>query len=222
MKRLDWRTTVARDTTTSTEVAARNEAARSADDPESQQEYWNRLAMRIRSGDPAAAADFCAAYRRGARLLFRRYLGPIGIDGLVDEALAGVIDELRRGWISQPRDMVHFLREIVARHQEVRQPGSRKLEPFAGGAQGVTERLHQRQQATLIAATLRHFSVEERTALERYYLQGEPLASVLESAALTVTDFERLKARLCRHAEEEGGSRIDLQLVKVQAAGGSS
>lgn len=222
MKRLDWRATVVGDTTRSAEAAPQQQAAGSANDPESQQEVWNRLAMRIRSGDPTAPADFSAAYRRGTKLLFRRYLGPIGIDGLVDEALAGVIDELRRGWINQPRDMVHFLREIIARHQEVRQPGCGKLEPFAGGAQGVTERLHQRKQATVIAAALRHFSVEERTALERYYLQGETLASVLESSGLTVTDFERLKARLCRVAGDEEGSRIDLRLVKVQAAGGST
>jgi len=221
MKRQDRRAAFPEGSAQSSGASEPRRTAAGKDDPESQLGLWNRLAARVRSGDPAAAADFSAAYRRGVRLLFRRYLGSIGIDGLVDEAVAGAIDELRRGWINQPHDMVHFLREIIARHQEVRQPGSGRLEPVAGAVQSVTEKLEQRKLAALIESALRQFTAEERTALGRYYLKGEPLAVVLEAAGWTVTDFERLKSRLCRVTSQTGG-RIDLKLVKMTAAGSST
>lgn len=221
MKRQDRRAVFPEGAAQSSGASEPRRTAAGEDDPESQLGLWNRLAARVRSGDPAAAADFSAAYRRGVRLLFRRYLGPIGIDGLVDEAVAGAIDELRRGWINEPHDMVHFLREIIARHQEVRQPGAGRLEPVVGAVQSVTEKLEQRKLAALIESALRQFTAEERAALGRYYLNGEPLAVVLEAAGLTVTDFERLKSRLCRVTSQTGG-RIDLKLVKMTAAGGST
>ncbi|MBL8295685.1 MAG: hypothetical protein JNN08_27815 [Bryobacterales bacterium] len=215
MKRRDRKATMPEGVAEPSTVTQPDPAAEPRDDPDSQHRLWNRLAARVRAGDPTATVDFSSAYRRGIRLLFRRYLGPIGIEGLVDEAMAGAVEELRRGWIAEPRDLVHFVRGVIARHQ-----GTRRLEPVGPTVQGVSEKLHMRKQAALIETALRHFSARDRQVLESYYLKGEPLAAALESAGMTETDFERLKSRLCR-ATSPRSEPVNLRLVRVQTAGTS-
>lgn len=215
MKRRDRRATMPEAVAESSTAPQPDPAVEPRDDPDSQHRLWNRLSGRVRSGDPAAAADFSSAYRRGIRLLFRRYLGPIGIEGLVDEAIAGAVEEVRRGWIAEPRDLVHFVRGVIARHQ-----GTSRLEPVGPNVQGVTEKLQMRKQAALLKNALGHFSAAERDVLECYYLKGEPLAVVLESAGMTEADFERLKSRLCRVTSQKS-EPVDLHFVRVHAAGTS-
>lgn len=221
MKRGDRRATIPEEVAEASTAMQPDPAAAPGDDPDSQRRLWSRLAGRVRSGDPSAAADFAHAYRRGIRLLFRRYLGPIGIEGLVDEAMAGAVEEVRRGWIAEPRELVHFVRGVISRHQETRREGADSLEPAGPVAQGVTEKLQVRKQAVLIEKALRQFSARDREVLERYYLKGEPLAAVLESAGITETDFERLKSRLSRPANSKHDA-VNLRVVKVQTAGTSS
>jgi DNA-directed RNA polymerase specialized sigma24 family protein len=169
--------------------------------PDTPDAIWTRLVRQIRGGEHDAAAHFADTYRRGARVLFRRYLGSIAIDALVDEAMAGAVEEIRRGWISDPSDLVHFLRGIVEREQAERRPGgSKKLQARPGEPDGVTEKANVRRKAVLIEAALQHFTRVERKALDRYYLKGEPLDAVLADAGITHEDFERLKLRLHRVA----------------------
>ena len=181
---------------------------------------WRHLTGQIRAGEADAPEAFLAAYRRGVRLLFRRYVGTIGIDQVVEEAMAGAIDGVRHGWIREPSDLVHFIRQVIRRHQRDRQPDSRGLSVLGNSAQGVTETLRMRKKAAMLELALRHFSPEEREALERYYLRGEPLDSVLTSAGLAHAEFDQLKARLYRVASRKQAKVKLTTVAKVQAAGG--
>lgn len=178
-----------------------------------------QIVARIRAGDPNATVDFTTSYRRGARILFRRYLGAIGVDRIVDEAMTGAIEEIRRGWISEPRELVHFFRAVIERQDgQARSGTNRQLIPRDSEAQGVTEKAHVREKAAVLESALRHFTQMERGALEKYYLKGEPLAQVLDDAGMTIEDFERLKERLYRVANRTK-SRLDFTITpKARAA----
>ena len=146
---------------------------------------WARLADRLRAGDPEAPSAFTETYRRGVRLLFRRYVGAIGVDQIVDEALAGVVDGVRSGSIADPAGMVRFVREIMSRHQRERQPGAAPLRAAPAVAQGVSETLRRRQKAALLEQALRQFNPAERRALKSYYVEGQDIAALLAAAGLS-------------------------------------
>lgn len=178
-----------------------------------------QLIGQIRAGEPDAPEAFRAAYRRGVRLLFRRHVGTIGIDHVVEEAMAGAVDGICNGWIREPSDMIHFMRQVIRRNQRERQPDSRELPPTGISPQGVTETLRMRKKAAMLELALRHFSPEEREALEHYYLGGEPLDHVLAASGLAQAQFEELKSRLYRVASRKQAKVKFARIAKVQAAG---
>ncbi|MCC6590823.1 MAG: sigma-70 family RNA polymerase sigma factor [Bryobacterales bacterium] len=188
--------------------------------PPEGEETWRRLTGRLRAGETDAPEEFLTAYRRGVRMLFRRYIGTIGTDHVVEEAMAGAVDGVRHGWIREPADMIYFMRQVISRNQHERQPGSRGLPAPGAAAQGVTETLRMRQKAAMLEQALRHFSAEEREALEGYYLRGEPLDSVLAVSGLPQSEFDRLKSRLYRVVSRKQAKVKLTTVAKVQTASG--
>ena len=129
---------------------------------------WTALVSRIRRGDELAADEFKGTYGPGSNLLFRRRLGAIRADQVVEQALAGAVEEIRRGWINHPRDLVQFLRMVIQR-EEAKTTG----EPVAGALLGMSDKVRIRGKARQIERALRSMTAEERAALNRYYIDGQ-------------------------------------------------
>lgn len=141
---------------------------------------WRRMVDGVRRGDESAAADFHHTYGRGVAILLRRRLGPVAGERLANEILAGAIEEIRNGTISEPREMVRFIRGVMDR-----QPVERSAEPLLGA----NDRARIRVKAARIKAVLPQFHQRERELLRRYYADG------VDPAALGVSTEEWLSLR---------------------------
>ena len=154
---------------------------------------WENLVLRIRAGDTRAAEEFTTLYTRGARLLLKRLVSPIGLDLLVQEAMAGAVAEARRGALQTPADLVRFLRTLAAR-----QASACTL------AQAERQRVRRKAQTIEIAWST--WKPRERDMLSRFYLAGQPRESILADMHATPAEFDALRARL-----REAVSRSDLR-----------
>lgn len=179
------------------------------------QAVWTRLVNGIRRGDPRAGIEFVKAYSQGVELLFRRTLGAVETGRLADEALAGAIDEIRRGWIQHPRDLAHFLRDIRGRDISSRTGNG-------GSVLSSSEMARVRQKAERLELALQAMEPRQRDWLRRYYLDGEPVADIVTQAGVTVAEFEALQRRLVASAriERKQPEREIPKLVMRAASGG--
>jgi hypothetical protein len=87
---------------------------------------WHSLVLRVAAREETADWEFRDHYAAGIRVMLRRSLGSIGLDALVDETLAGALEEVRRGSIREPLHFVQFVRSVIER-QEQGEAMSRKL-----------------------------------------------------------------------------------------------
>jgi hypothetical protein len=122
---------------------------------------WAALVIRIRRGEGQAALEFAEKFEPGARLLFSRRIGPVRADRLARDAIAGAVAEVRRGWMNIPRDLVHFLRNILQREEVKCGPAP---------ALGANDQARIRRKAAKLEVALRNLTPMERDALKRHYL----------------------------------------------------
>ena len=79
---------------------------------------WHSLVLRLAAREETADCEFRDHYAAGIRVMLRRSLGSIGLDALVDETLAGALEEVRRGSIREPLHFVQFVRSVIERQEQ--------------------------------------------------------------------------------------------------------
>jgi hypothetical protein len=156
---------------------------------------WHTLVLRVAAREETADWEFRDHYAAGIRAMLRRSLGSLGLEALVDETLAGALEEVRRGLIREPLHFVQFVRSVIER-QHQGEAMSRQLARLSPAVTTV-DRLRLQETAKAVQEALMTFSKRERDILVGYYSRG-----------LTPYDLE------CLHgasSEELGGLRSRLQ-----------
>ena len=134
-------------------------------------------------------------------VFLRRQLGAVGLTQLVEESLDGALREIQAGRVNAPKDLVHFLRNILERELLIR-----NLNPARGLVALATAtdhgRLHRESHNILQALT--GFNEAEQQALRGYY-EGELSADQAAAAAgLGEGGFGRLRERLYEAVRQAG------------------
>jgi len=161
---------------------------------------WETLIERIRGGDPSAREQFAASYSRGAKVFFKHNLGPVGLDGLVQEVMQGALVEVDAGLIQTPADLVAFFRLILKQQQGLRpdpgQPPPGRSSRGSGSFMGSSDKARIRRKAELLQLCLHDCDSRDREMLWRYYVLGSPLDQILIEFGADQDEFQRLKTRL--------------------------
>jgi hypothetical protein len=162
---------------------------------------WPLLVRGIREGSTAQSLAFKERYRPGVVALLRRQLGAVGLTQLVEEALDGALREIAGGRVTEPGDLVHFLRNILEREMLIR-----NLDPARSLVALATATDHARltREAGHIQQTLTGFTAAEQQALCGYYDGDLTAEKAAEVAGLDRDDFRQLRERLYRAVEEAG------------------
>ncbi|MBM3811623.1 MAG: hypothetical protein FJW20_08290 [Acidimicrobiia bacterium] len=197
-----------------------------ANDPQliaAQSDDWARLVTGVRRGSPEAGEEFVNTYSRGAKVFFKRNLGPVGLDLLVDQALQGALAEIRAGLIEYPFDLVAFFRHVLKQHTGF-QPGEDQTGRFESGTAtvlGSTDKARIRGKIARLESLLRDCSQKERSVLERYFIHGHPLEMILQEMGMDRTHFEKIKTTLLTSVSKAGLRRppsAHTQMFKRRAA----
>jgi hypothetical protein len=155
---------------------------------------WLALIAGIRRGDPDAVSDLACMCSNGIRLYLKRRLGVNGLEVLVEQTIASIIEQIREGRIERPADIIFMLHRMVTPHQT----SSRCM---AADADGAVE-----AQARILAQELRHYSKRDREMLLRYYVRGQDVRQILQDMGVTESEFLMAKARL-KAATTSAGTR---------------
>ncbi|MEP7362452.1 MAG: hypothetical protein ABI972_04285 [Acidobacteriota bacterium] len=137
---------------------------------EAERQRWSALARRVAAGDERAGWEFRTHYAAGIRVMLRRSLGSIGLEALVDETLAGALEEVRRGVIQEPMHFVQFVRSVIERQQQG-ESMSRKLGRMTPALTTVDMR-RLKETTRSVEDALMTFSKREREILVGYYARG--------------------------------------------------
>jgi hypothetical protein len=150
---------------------------------------FDALALRIRRGDERAPADFHLEFRAGVRALFRKHLGGVAVDRMTEEAIAGSVEEIRRGWIRDLRDLLLFFHELARQY------------PQTKGLAGATDQCRVRVKAARIEQEMRHLSQAQREALRLYYVEGWTAARAQARTGISADEFRAGREQLLRAAD---------------------
>ena len=137
---------------------------------EAERRKWRSLVVRIVSGDAEACPEFRVHYATGIRVMLRRSVGSIGLEALVEETLAGALEEVRRGSIQEPIHFVQFVRSVIER-QHQGDVANRKVAQMLPGLATV-DRLRLKETSRALEDALMTFSKREREILVGYYARG--------------------------------------------------
>jgi hypothetical protein len=148
---------------------------------------WRSITARIRGGDTDAIADFHAEYSGGVRLLLRRRTGPVPAERLIDGVLRGAVEEIKRGWIRIPRDLLFFVQSVVKRQIQ--------LDP-RGPLPAASEWFRIQQKARRLEQAMASLLPAEREAMIRYYLDGCSLQQVAGETGLDLAALLKLRSQL--------------------------
>lgn len=174
--------------------------------PRDARAVWPGLVARVRRGDPRAAADLARLCRPGVRLLLKLNLSAVGLDRIVEETIAGALDEIRRGWIREPRDLSAFVRTVIER-----------LAP-APGSRGASDQARARRRSSELETALRVFPPAEQTWLRRFYIEGWEAAQVIAASGMSEAEFSELRRRLRQQAGLPGYSVAPKETLRVRRA----
>ena len=131
---------------------------------------WRSLALRVAGGDEKAGWEFRKHYAAGIRVMLRRSVGSIGLEALVDETLAGALEEVRRGTLLEPMHFVQFVRSVIERQQQG-EANSRKLARMTPALTTV-DRRRLKETTKNLEDALMTFTKHERDILVGYYARG--------------------------------------------------
>lgn len=182
-------------------VAASHEEA-----PRDARAVWPGLVARVRRGDPRAAADLARVCRPGVRLLLKLNLSAVGLDRIVEETIAGAVDEIRRGWIREPGDLAAFVRTVIER-----------LAP-SSARRGASDHARARRRSSDLEAALRAFPPNEQIWLRRFYSEGWEAAQIITASGMSEAEFSELRRRLRQHAGLPGYSGAEPAVPRARRA----
>lgn len=184
---------------------------------------WRSLALRVADGDEKAGWEFRNHYAAGIRVMLRRSVGSIGLEALVDETLAGALEEVRRGTLQEPLHFVQFVRSVIERQQQ----GESLSRKFARMTPALTtvDRLRLRETTKAMEDALMTFSKREREILVGYYARGLTRYDLECMFATTNDEIDRLRGQLQDmlrpHREKKAPSRERrVPMVRRAAAAG--
>lgn len=199
-----------------------NSVAKPTEPPEIEAERvrWRALALRVAAGDEDADREFCTHYTPGVRVMLRRSLGSIALESLVDETLAGALEEIRRGSIDEPMHFVQFVRSVIDRQLQG-EAASRKLARMASGVT-VADRVRLKEATAALRDALATFTKREREILVGYYSRGLTAYDLECLHGATTEELNRLRGRLQELAHPHGDRKAPSgeHLVRKSAAAG--
>ncbi len=151
---------------------------------------FSAIAFRIQHGDSAAESELVTKLTRGIRFAVSREVDPTAsIDGIVEEVLKMVIDDLHRGRLQDPQHLLahvrSVLKSVVRRHCDVGSSGQRG-----------TATAEQSKRRKSLAQALSSFSESDREALRRYYVNGRTREQVCQEMGLTEVAFNSIQDRV--------------------------
>jgi len=155
---------------------------------------WHSLVLRLAAREETADCEFRDHYAAGIRVMLRRSLGSIGLDALVDETLAGALEEVRRGSIREPLHFVQFVRSVIER-QEQGEAMSRTLARVSPALTTV-DRLRLKETTNAVQEALMTFSKREREILVDYYSRGLTPYDLECLHGATSEELDGLRSRL--------------------------
>ncbi len=188
------------------EVDAPAAEASQEETPRDARAVWPGLVARVRRGDPRAAADLTRLCRPGVRLLLKLNLSAVGLDRIVEETIAGALEEIRSGWIREPRDLSAFVRTVIER-----------LAP-APGSRGASDQARARRRSSELETALRAFPADEQIWLRRFYIEGWEAAQVIAASGMSEAAFSELRRRLRQQAGLPGYPSAEQEKPRVRRA----
>jgi hypothetical protein len=132
-------------------------------------------------------------------LILKLNLSAVGLDRIVEETIAGALEEVRRGWIREPRDLSAFVRTVIER-----------LSPESPRG-GASDQAKARARARDLEIALNAFEPAERIWLRRFYIDGWDSLRISLSSGISIEEFAGLRRRL----------RIEAGLLGVLPASGT-
>jgi DNA-directed RNA polymerase specialized sigma24 family protein len=163
---------------------------------DTERQRWAELNRRILNGDEHARREFLRQYAPGVRGLLRRQLGAVGLERLLNETLDGALNEIERGEMREPRDLVRFVRQVAVRGRRLKaQPGQT---PHVSTAPILSAADHTLLRKRIQAAdrALASLSTNEREILVSYYSRGFTKQDIEVEFNISVEEFENLRERL--------------------------
>jgi hypothetical protein len=135
----------------------------------------------IRTGDPAAAAEWLQTFLPGARFLIRRRLGKPDVEAEVRSVLDDALRDVQADGSVTAEQVPGLIRRLICR----RYPG--KSSEYTGSSNVATVKDAER--------ILNKMSPVERDALRRCYVLGEAPELILSGLNLTLEEFRTVRSR---------------------------
>ena len=166
------------------------------------------LAVRIRTGDEAAATELVARFHRGLTLVLRRRCGSVETaQDLVQETFLVVLQKIRRDEVEDPARLAGFIhgtaRHLLLAHRrkagrlvgfedEGSRPDERVVEPRSDHL----DTLMRREESRLVRELLREMPYpRDRQVLIRFYLSQQPKEVICADLDIEPGHFRRVLYR---------------------------
>ena len=134
----------------------------------------------IRTGDPAAAADWRQTFFPGTCFLIRRRLGKPDVEAEAHEVLDAALKSVRSDDSISAEQLPGLIRRVICQRFPEK---SRQYSDSPTGAIKAAEKV------------LNKLSRLERDALRRCYVLGEPPETVVSGLRLTLEELRKIQAR---------------------------
>ncbi|MCS7025119.1 MAG: sigma-70 family RNA polymerase sigma factor [Bryobacteraceae bacterium] len=184
-----------------------------------QVEAWGVLRPEgLARGDNQATEALYSYIVHRLRPLVEARLGPQEADDVAHEALAIIVENVRKGHVRELGAIYSYSHGVVRRLiaarivQQIRwrRVVARMDEPGAPRGRHTPEsELLQRERWNLLEQLLAQLSARDSELLRRFYFEGQPFRDICKAMQITETQFRlfksRAKAKLARWATEASG-----------------
>lgn len=181
-------------------------AGRDLDNSEFTNDSWTEFVDSIRGGNSDTMERLYRHFGQGVKFCFYRAFGPRDIDDHVHDCFVIVAESIIKGHLRDPTRLLPFIRTIVRRRISALIEDATlsrntvvRIDDVAYKVRDRTatpeEAFEDREDALLVAATLKDIPPRDREILIRFYVDNQDYTTICRDLGLTYNQFRLLKWR---------------------------
>jgi RNA polymerase sigma-70 factor, ECF subfamily len=170
------------------------------------------LVNRIQNGETDGMEELHRLFSQEIRSYLSPQIGPQGLEERLRDALALVIQAIRRGEVREPERLLDFIRTAVNRQVTDNVDGVVHVKAEESAIESAGDVIYaegfpasgtmRREEEELMKRVLRELSDRDREILTRFYLQEQSQSKICLEMGLSETYFRLLKSRAKARFEE--------------------
>ncbi len=162
--------------------------------------------MRVRDGDADAMGELYHIFGKGVRYFLLRKLGSKDVDDRVHDVFVIVVEAIRNGELRDPDRLMGFVRTVVKRQiaANISEAVSRRQNEadyddnvfsLSDATDDPEREAVVRQREQLARKVLQSIALRDREILYRFYVDEQPMETIMEQMHLSYNQFRLLKSR---------------------------